>query len=444
MQRPRPSLSPASDVPSRRAILRRAAGAGIGAGLGVGLFGGPTAIAANNPAGAAAGFGPIGPPDANNLRLPQGFTSRVVATSNTQVASTGYTWHPAPDGGATFETGDGGWVYVSNAERSLGAGGVGAIRFDAGGTIVDAYSILSGTSRNCAGGPTPWGTWLSCEETSRGEVFECDPLAPGSQGVARTRMGVFQHEAAAVDPLRQVVYLTEDRSDGLLYRYVPNAYPDLSSGVLEAAEVLGGPIAPGDVRQLTWHVVPDPTYSGFTPTRYQVGAATDFDGGEGCWYEGGLVYFSTKGDNRVWKIDTATEEISIVYDLATSSNPVLSNVDNVYVSPCGDVYVAEDPGNLQIVALTPGGDVQPIMELAGTSGSEITGPALSPDGTRLYFSSQRNPGVTYEVTGPFLGAPGVPASGMFGKALTAAALATAGVLALRSRATSEGGAAYEA
>ncbi|MFT5696387.1 MAG: secreted PhoX family phosphatase, partial [Myxococcota bacterium] len=79
------------------------------------------------------------------------------------------------------------------------------------------------------------------------------------------------------------------------------------------------------------------------------------------------------------------------------------NVDNVFAGPNGDVYVSEDPGNLQIVALTPSGNVKPFVRMVGQTGTEVTGPALNPDGTRLYFSSQRNPGTTYEVTGPFLG-----------------------------------------
>ena len=367
--------------------------------------------------------------------LPAGFSSRVVAVTGTTVPSTSYVWHDDPDGGATFPAGptrNSGWVYVSNSEVDSAGGGVGVLRFDADGVIVDAYSILSGTSRNCAGGPTPWGTWLSCEETSTGQVWECDPLSPGSQGVVRPAMGTFRHEAAAVDPVHQQVFLTEDRSDGLLYRFRPAAYPDLSSGVLEAAEILGaGSIQPGQTRSLAWLVVPDPTASGGTATRDQVPAATAFDGGEGCWYENGLVYFTTKGDDRVWRIDTALDEITIVYDAATSSNPVLTGVDNVYVSPCGDVYVAEDGGDLQIVGISPSGAVQPVVQLVGTSGTEITGPALSPDGRRLYFSSQRNPGRTYEVSGPWLGLQAVPFAGGLGHALTAAAVATAGAVILR-------------
>lgn len=126
-----------------------------------------------------------------------------------------------------------------------------------------------------------------------------------------------------------------------------------------------------------------------------------FNGGEGCSYRDGRVFFSTKGDDRVWSLDARTNQIEILYDRLTSTNPILSNVDNVYAAPSGDVYVAEDPGDLQIVVLTRSGQVKPVVQVLGQVGSEITGPALDPSGTRLYFSSQRFPGTTYEVTGPF-------------------------------------------
>ena len=381
-------------------------------------------------------FGPLQPADANGLKLPAGFSSRVVATSNTQVGNTGHTWHAAPDGGACFATPDGGWVYVSNAERSGTSGGVGALRFASDGSVTDAYDILSGTTRNCAGGATPWNTWLSCEETSSGQVYECDPFTPGSQGSVRPALGTFSHEAAAVDPVHQTLYLTEDRSNGRLYRFTPTSYPDLSAGVLEAAQILDplsqGSIAPGQVRPLAWHVIPDPTVSGGTSTRFQAPSTTPFDGGEGCAFDPGTgrVFFSTKGDDRIWQIDTIAGTIEILYDEATSSTPILSGVDNVMVSPSGDVFVAEDPGDLQIVALTPSGAVKAIVELDGVSGTEITGPALSPDGTRLYFSSQRNPGRTFEVTGPFGVATTVPAAPAVVQMGLAALLGVAGAFSL--------------
>ncbi|MGB5702477.1 MAG: alkaline phosphatase PhoX [Polyangiales bacterium] len=352
-----------------------------------------------------ANLGPLQDPDENGLRLPAGFTSRIVARSGMPVGSSDYVWHNAPDGGAVFTTGDGGWIYVSNSETfpQLG-GGASALRFSADGEIVDAYRILSGTTLNCAGGGTPWGTWLSCEETPVGLVWECDPLGE-RDGVARPAMGSFEHEAAAIDEANQHAYLTEDVGDGRFYRFVYDAPEDLSAGELQVAEVLGD----GPEGMVEWLPIPDPSAAD-EETRYQVAASTAFDGGEGIWVQEGLVYFATKGDNRVWTYDTATSMLTILYDAATSSTPILTGVDNLTVTPAGDVVVGEDGGDMQIVSVTAEGSVVPLVQVTGQDGSEITGPAFGPSLQRLYFSSQRGPdgpdligmsGITYEVSGPF-------------------------------------------
>ncbi|MBL7501425.1 DUF839 domain-containing protein [Frankia sp. CNm7] len=383
----------------RRIFLRSAL-----VGAGVAAFSGAvweTALAAP----AQPGAGPYGPlaaaADGNGVLLPSGFTSRILARTNQVVAGTGYRWHGAPDGGACFPNGSG-WMYVSNCELPL-AGGASVLRFDASGTIISAQRLLSGTSGNCAGGPTPWGTWLSCEEHALGRVWETYP-ATGASAVARTAMGRFTHEAAACDPVRQVVYLTEDKSDGCFYRFRPNTWGDLSSGTLE---VLCGP-TDSTSGTATWQRVPNPT-SLLRPTRRQVSAAKHFDGGEGCYYANGLVWWTTKGDNRVWKLDCATDAYELAYDdsLVTSGTAPLTGVDNITGSRSGDLFVAEDGGNLEICVITPDGVVAPFLRLAGHEGSEITGPAFSPDGSRLYFSSQRGTsdnsfaGMTFEVKGPF-------------------------------------------
>jgi secreted PhoX family phosphatase len=365
---------------------------------------GPTLLHMTSPAkaGSLTGIGPLGDPDANGIRLPSGFSSRVIAISDSNVPGTSYRWHKSPDGGATFPTASGGWVYVSNSEESFLTGaGVSLVEFNASGGIVNARRILSGTNGNCAGGPTPWNTWLSCEEVDRGAVWECYPLSTAS-AVKRTALGYFKHEAAAVDPVFGHVYLTEDEGDGCFYRFVPSGgLPNLGSGTLQVAKVASN-------GAVTWANVPNPRPGLFgTRTRNQVSGAARFNGGEGCWYQDGFVYFTTKGDNRVWELDTTNQLLSIIYDRATNSNPILSGVDNVTVSSSGDVLVAEDGGDMQICVLDESGVPFPLLQVTGQSGSEITGPAFSPDGSRLYFSSQRGAssssrrGITYEVTGPF-------------------------------------------
>ncbi len=365
---------------------------------------GALAVSGRPLAAVASVPGELREPDASGLRLPAGYTSRIVARSGEPAVAGGrYAWHAAPDGGATFAARGGGWIYVSNSELRGARGGVGALRFDRDGVVIDAYPICEGTTLNCAGGPTPWGTWLSGEEYPGGRMWECDPEGRGP-AVVRPALGVFTHEAVAVDPASGQLYLTEDVPDGCWYRYTARrrdrrGRPDLDDGVLEAALVR-------EDGRVEWLPVPDPLANP-VDTRRQVPDATRFDGGEGTWYAHGHVYFTTKGDDRVWAYDLARGHLRILYERATSATPVLSGVDNVTVAPNGDVLVCEDAGDMQIVAVAADGRAAPLLQVDGHRGSEVTGAAFDPSGTRLYFSSQRGPrndsreGVTYEVTGPF-------------------------------------------
>jgi hypothetical protein len=362
-------------------------------------------------------------PDANGLLLPEGFTSRVLAVGGEPVGDTTFAWRAFPDGAATFPTDDGGWILAVNSEVTAlfapDQGGVSAIRFDADGEIVDAYPILEGSTSNCAGGPTPWGTWLTCEEPldKKGRLWECDPTGE-KEAVAHEAMGIWNREAAAVDPEGKAVYMTEDDGIGLLYRFTPTSYPDLSEGLLEAA------IIDGD-GAVTWGEIPDPS-AATEPTNAQLPGAQRFDGGEGIWYHDGSIFFTSKGDNKVHAIDLAEQQYRLIWqsdpDEEGIEGAVLSGVDNITVDDgTGDLFVAEDGGNMEVVVITPGGAVAPFARIVeNPNGSEITGPCMSPDRTRLYFSSQRGTspkgldeiipgcdkdakiaGVTYEITGPF-------------------------------------------
>ncbi|MER7957948.1 alkaline phosphatase PhoX [Streptomyces sp. NPDC096030] len=382
----------------RRSFLR-----GAVIGTSAAAFGGTLMRGAAYAAPAQPGAGPygaLGPADANGILLPSGFSSRVIARSGQTVPGTSYTWHNAPDGGACFADGSG-WIYVSNSEINPG-GGASAVKFGSTGAVTGAYRILSNTRTNCAGGKTPWNTWLSCEEVSLGYVYETDPYGVNA-AVRRAAMGRFKHEAAAADPVRKVVYLTEDETSGCFYRFIPTTWGNLSSGTLQV--LVAGTATSGS---FTWQNVPDPDGSP-TVTRSQVSGSKKFNGGEGCHYANDTVWFTTKGDNRLWQLNLTTNTYELAYDdsLVSGGGAPLTGVDNVTGSSSGDLFIAEDGGNMEICIITPDDVVAPFLRISGQSASEITGPAFSPDGSRFYFSSQRGTsgsssgGITYEVTGPF-------------------------------------------
>nr|MBV6631233.1 DUF839 domain-containing protein [Oceanococcus sp. HetDA_MAG_MS8] len=392
------------------------------------------------PSGPLANIGPLQGADANDVLLPPGFSSRIVARNNdtdlATVSGTGYTWHPFPDGGATYPRENGGWIYVSNSEvPGVPLGGAGALVFDPDGSVVDAYSILTGTTMNCAGGQTPWNTWLSCEETPSGQVWECDPYNPG-QGIAKPALGLFSHEAAAIDPINKVVYLTEDAGDGRFYRWVADAADidpvsgrlAMEQGRLQVLNLEGyedGGYESDDalmrtLRPVTWVDANSPDQ----PQGTVRGPGSIFDGGEGLWYyelpeevrsipQGGtvptrgLVFWTCKGDNRVWALDIENQLAELIFDNSQIS-PEFADVDNLTVSPAGDILVAEDGAGVRIMVVVPNQPSKVLVQLGSThTASEICGPAFSPDGSRLYFSSQRGPdglgapsGTTFEILIP--------------------------------------------
>jgi secreted PhoX family phosphatase len=424
----------------RRSFLRGAlAGAGaiaFGDAFRQAALAGPAADAAQS------SYGPLGPADGDGLMYPAGFAGRVVARCGLPVGGTTHVWPPFPDGAACFPRPDApGWILVVNSENPPAAdvelapqvqdllGGASAIVFDGSGAVVDAYWVLRGTRSNCAGGATPWGTWLSCEEfdftvrtpgappSHAGRVFECSPT---DRGGARARelplLGRFKHEAASFDAQGRV-YLTEDMPDGCLYRFTPavaaGTPASLDAGELHALRI------DADQRTVTWVGPIDPTAT-TTATRRQAQAlgATAFNGGEGCFHDRGTVLFTTKGDDRVWAVTLGAgtaDTIEVLYDgAADGAAGVLNGVDNIIVSPhTGNIYVAEDGGNMEVVVIETIGGVRTAAPLVRATGpqhgqesslpvptaSEITGLALSPDGTRLYFNGQRSFGLgtTYEV-----------------------------------------------
>ena len=370
------------------------------------------ALGASVLAAAPGPYGELVGPDSNGLMLPSGFSSRRIGQAGQTVGPSRYVLPPAPDGQATFKTFDGGWILVTNSESGAPTGGTSAIRFAADGTIKDAYRILGGTQTNCAGGPTPWGAWLSGEEHVGGLIWECDP-AGKIAATSRPAMGMFKHEAAAVDRVGKRVYLSEDNDPGGFYRFTPNSYPDLSAGTLEVAQRHGD----GSV---VWHTVADPTtIQTGVPTNAQVPQMTPFRGGEGLWYANGVIYFTTKLDIKVWAYTIATQNMEIIYDHTLSPAESLNAVDNVTVSAAGDVLVCEDGGNLEVGLIAPDRTVSPLLRFVTPEhdGSELCGVVFDPSQKRLYVTSQRafGQGAIYEISGPFR----IPAGGIPGTCSTA-------------------------
>ncbi len=401
------------------------------------------------PPGRLTNLGALQPVNSLGIALPNGFGLRKLAEAGKPVPTPAgsqshspYKWHTFPDGGAVIQRPEGGWVYTSNSEIPfLPIGGCGALAFNAQGLVEDAYSILKNTTQNCAGGATPWRTWISCEESKGGLCWECDPFQAG-QGIAKPALGRFAHEAVAVDALRNTVYLTEDINDGRFYRWTaapsdigPSGRMSLEQGVLEAMNIAGFhddcypqsdsfvhrqlpvswvPVARGDQQQ-------DKVRAQLRAEKKSV-PGTIFAGGEGLWtYQvpgksaralrtdsavrpvDTLIFWTTKIDNRVWALDVANQLVELVFDNKQMELP-FESVDNLTVSPWGDILVAEDPPERDIARLMvvlPNKGAVPLLEIHH-SGSEICGPAFSPDGSRLYFSSQRyeRGGGTFEVSLP--------------------------------------------
>jgi uncharacterized protein len=325
------------------------------------------------------------------------------------------------------------------------SGGTTTVEFDPVRGSARAWASLCGTVRNCAGGPTPWGTWLTCEETleqprsanrfvkPHGYVFEVPADGAGSPEPLKS-LGRFVHEAVAVDPATGIVYLTEDHGTAGFYRFVPATPGMLSAGgKLEMLAVSGRARYDTRMNQRTgttfsvhWVPIADPDRAhhlasrgdaqGVSTQGVQQGAAV-FARLEGAWYGGGAIYFdATSGGNagsgQIWEYVPGQELLRLIFESPGPS--VLDKPDNLAVSPRGGIAICEDGnGTVQrLHGMTREGRLFPFIRNRVVLGGqrhgyrgdfrdrEFAGVCFSPDGAWMFFNIQ-TPGITFAVTGPW-------------------------------------------
>lgn len=373
------------------------------------------------------------------LDLPPGFRYRIIERAG-DVMSDGYRVPARPDAMACFPLADGRYALMRNHEldgslMAYGAcarpedmpdaaydktyaGGVTRVVVDRRGRRLSSNLVLVGTARNCAGGMSPWG-WMSCEESAargHGYVFLCSPQADSVQPPKRiTRYGRFMHEAVAIDVADHAAYLTEDRVDGCLYRFLPAAAEaPFGPGKLSALAVAGRPrfdlgqgLAPGAQFEVRWVDVPPEAGERGDALRYaahQAGAAV-LRRGEGIWaMQDGFALTCTSGGaaglGQIFHL-APTRHGGTLRLLAESSDRSWLNMpDNLTVTPWGDLLVCEDNTRAPYLRLvTRDGEVLPFAFNAA-SRSELAGVCFSPDGQLLFVNIQEN-GLTLAIQGPW-------------------------------------------
>ena len=458
---------------SRRSLLSRSAASGVGIALigsVDGLFGASASAQPGNGRGkpGPAGYGPLVSDPAGILSLPAGFTYTIVAKSGSTVLESGQVTPDDPDGMAAFvRRGGNGSVLVNNHEIGgsepngvpaipgfvydpLARGGTTTIEVDKDGNRVREYVSLAGTHNNCAGGRTPWETWLTCEETEsspsgsslrHGYVFEVDPYDQDANRDPKPikALGRYAHEACAVDPHTGAIYLTEDAAspNGLFFRWTPpdSALPigkgslrELAddAGTLEAMKAfaldgahvpdLSVAKVPGTTYRVEWVNVPDRD-AATTPVRRQfsdsqITRSRKFEGmswGDGGAYvQASFARFSDgsadQHDGQVWFYDPLDSTIELklwfAYTPSDQDNDP-DGPDNITVSPYGGVIIAEDgDGVNHLVGSSESGEAFFFARNEIEGDSEFTGPTFSNDKKTL-FACVQSPGHVFAIQGPF-------------------------------------------
>lgn len=383
----------------------------------------------NNPASGFGGYGPLVKDPNGILDLPRGFHYKIISKTGDKMPN-GDLVPAMLDGMAAYKGEKNTTILVRNHENSTNsqypvngrnpwskgaAGGTTAMVVGPNRELIKEYVTSSGTIRNCAGGATTWGTWLTCEETremGHGFVFEVNPLDPENE-MSRTPirdMGYFSHEACAVDPATGIWYLTEDSSPSFLYRFTPNDRSQTlgslqKGGKLEAAAIEELPTS----KASTFHTGKKYgiVWKELNPERAQQDAkdkgCIQFSRLEGAFFSAGVFWFddtSAGSGNlgRVYRYHPSTNTLELFYE-STDQND-LEMPDNICMTPWGDLWIAEDGGgDDRIIGMTPEGNVYTFAENT-LNGSEFAGPTFSPDG-KTFFVNIQTPGITFAIWGPF-------------------------------------------
>ena len=382
--------------------------------------------------------------DMGDLMLPEGFHYRVLSRQD-EMMSDGHLTPSNFDGMAAVQGPHGGTILIRNHENRAGSrtpvvvppekrydphpfmtGGCTKLVVDANRRLIDSYAVLGGTTMNCAGGQTPWGSWISCEETfddgdrPHGYAFEVDANSTEAAVPLPIRAaGRLRHEAVAW--LDGVLYETEDRPNGAFYRVLfddsPKRPGDLAAarGRLQALRVRADPQARtsddwpvGEPFVVDWVDLadPEPTDDSLRKEARDRGAAI-FNRPEGAWVGKSNVYFSCTeggraGMGQVWEFDPAFQALTLVYESPGSHQ--LDHPDNIVVGRKKDLFLCEDNDSIvHIRRLAAEGRISTFAEPV-TNSSEFCGACFDPARVTLFVNQQgsaKEDGVTFAIWGPW-------------------------------------------